>query len=317
MKALVTGATGHVGGALLRSLAADPGWQLRAAVRAWPAVPVAGCEYVGLGDLGADADLAGIANGCDVVIHAAARVHVMREAHAAASTAYRDTNVEGTLRVAREAARCGVRRFIFISSVKVNGESSPAGRPFREEDPPDPQDPYAISKYEAEVGLRQLCLDAGMECVIIRPPLVYGPGAGANFLALATAVKRGIPLPLGAIRNRRSLVAIDNLVHFTRLCMEHRAAANEIFLVSDGHDLSTSELVIGMAAALNRPARLLRVPESILRIGAMLAGRRLAAQRLLDNLQVDIGKARLMLGWSPPVTVEEGLRRAMQPLRAT
>lgn len=315
MKALVTGATGHVGGALLRSLATDPAWQLRAAVRARPAVPVTGCEYVGLGDLGAGVDLAGIASGCDVVIHAAARVHVVREADAAITAVYRDTNVAGTLRVAREAARCGVRRFIFISSVKVNGESSPAGRPFREEDPPAPQGPYAVSKYEAEAGLRQLCLDTGMECVIIRPPLVYGPGAGANFRALATAVKRGIPLPLGGIRNRRSLVAIDNLVDFARLCMEHRAAANETFLVSDGHDLSTPELVIAMAAALNRPARLLRVPDSMLRVGGVLAGRRLAAQRLLEDLQVDISKARLVLDWNPPITVEEGLRRAVQPLR--
>lgn len=315
MKALITGATGHVGGALLRSLATHPAWQLRAAVRVFPAVPVAGCEYVGLGDLGAGADVTGIATGCDIVIHAAARAHVMREARAAAANAYRDTNVEGTLRVAREAVRCGVRRFIFVSSVKVNGESSPAGRPFREENPTDPQDPYAISKYEAELGLHQLCRDTGMEYVVIRPPLVYGPEARANFLALATAVKRGIPLPLGSIRNRRSLVAIDNLVHFIRLCMEHPAAANETFLVSDGHDLSTPELVSGMADALNRPVRLLRIPPSMLRLGGMLAGRRLAAQRLVENLQVDIGKARLMLDWNPPVTVDEGLRRAMQPLR--
>ena len=315
MKALITGATGHVGGTLLRSLASDPSWQLRAAVRVFPAAPMKGCEYVGLGDLGAGADVRDIATGCDVVIHAAARVHVMRETQAAAATAYQDTNVAGTLRVAREAARCGVRRFIFMSSVKVNGESSPAGRPFREDDAPDPQNPYATSKYEAELGLRQLCGETGMEFVVIRPPLVYGPEAVANFLALATAVKRGIPLPLGSIRNRRSLVGIDNLVHFTRLCMEHPAAANQTFLVSDGHDLSTPELVSGMAAALDRPARLLPVPESMLRLGGMLAGRQVAAQRLVENLQVNIGKARVILGWNPPVTVDEGLRRAMQPLR--
>jgi UDP-4-keto-D-QuiNAc 4-reductase len=315
MKALVTGATGQVGRALLRNLAIDSDWQLRAAVRVFPASPVKGCEYVGLGDLGTGAGVTGIATGCDVVIHAAARVHVMRETQAAALTAYQETNVAGTLRVAQEAARCGVRRFIFISSVKVNGESSPAGRPFREDDPADPQNPYAISKHEAELDLRQLCGEMGMEFVVIRPPLVYGPEAVANFLALATAIKRGVPLPLGAIRNRRSLVAIDNLVHFTRLCMEHPAAANETFLVSDGHDLSTPELVSAMAAALNRPARLLRVPGSMLRLGGVLAGRRLAAQRLLENLQVDIGKAREVLAWNPPVTIEEGLRRAMQPLR--
>ncbi|MEO5672869.1 MAG: NAD-dependent epimerase/dehydratase family protein [Ramlibacter sp.] len=316
MKVLVTGGTGNVGVALLRCLAKEPGMQLRAAVRAAPASPVPSCEYVMIGDLGAGADLTGIAQGCDVVVHTAARVHMMEEDAATSATAYTGTNVAGTLRVAEEAARARVRRFIFISTVKVHGESTQACEPFREENSPAPQGPYAVSKLEAEAGLRVLCAKAGMEFVIVRPPLVYGPGVGANFLALAQAVQRRLPLPLGAVHNHRSLVGIDNLVSFLRLCMDHPAAANEVFLVSDGRDLSSPDLVRGLAKAMGRPARLLPAPGWLLRGVGALTGRGLAVQRLLDNLQVDIAKARTLLSWTPPVSVEEGLRRAVQDLVA-
>ena len=311
MKILVTGGGGNVGSALLRSLAGEAGLQLRAAVRRSVASPLANCEYVVTGDL-ASAAVTGIAEGCDVVVHTAARVHVMEEDAATAETAYRDTNVAGTLRVAQEAARAGVRRFVFISTVKVNGESTQPGAPFREDDHPNPEGPYAVSKLEAESGLREFCAKAGMEFVIVRPPLVYGPGVGANFLALAQAVKRGLPLPLGAIRNSRSLVGIDNLVSFLKVCIEHPAAANEIFLVSDGHDLSSGELAKGIAAAMHKRIWLLPAPGWLLRGVGAATGRGLAVQRLLDNLQVDIGKAARLLSWVPPVTVEEGLRRAVQ-----
>jgi nucleoside-diphosphate-sugar epimerase len=203
-----------------------------------------------------------------------------------------------------------VKRFVFVSSVKVNGERGL----YTEADPPAPEDAYGISKHEAEVALRVIAKDTGMEVVIIRPPLVYGPGVRANFLALMRAVSRGIPLPLGAIDNRRSLVALSNLVDFIVACIVDPAAANETFLVSDGEDLSTADLIRRLAGAMGRPARLFPVPESVLNLGAALVGRRDIAQRLLGTLQVDISKARRLLGWEPPITVGEGLRLAVTAL---
>lgn len=200
---------------------------------------------------------------------------------------------------------------VFISSVKVNGESTQAGRAFTETDEPNPQDAYGQSKHEAEQCLRQLAADTGMEVVIIRPPLVYGPGVKANFSALMRAVRRGWPLPLGAVRNQRSLVALDNLVDFIVTCITHPQAANQTFLVSDGQDLSTPELVRGMARAAGVPARLLPVPVWALQAGATLLGKRDAVQRLCGNLQVDISKTRNLLGWVPPISSDEGLRRAV------
>ena len=213
--------------------------------------------------------------------------------------------------LARMAAKEGVKRFIFISSVKVNGESTRPGRAFTEADAPNPQDAYGQSKHEAELGLRQLAADTGMEVVIIRPPLVYGPDVKANFAALMRAVQRGCPLPLGAVHNQRSLVALDNLVDFIFTCISHPQAANQTFLVSDGQDLSTTELVRGMARAAGAPARLLPVPVWALQAGARLLGKEDAVERLCGNLQVDISKARSLLGWVPPVSLEEGLRRAV------
>jgi nucleoside-diphosphate-sugar epimerase len=200
---------------------------------------------------------------------------------------------------------------VFVSSVKVNGESTQTGQAFTEADTPEPQDAYSVSKHEAEQGLRQLAADTGMEVVIIRPPLVYGLGVKANFAALMRAVQRGWPLPLGAIHNQRSLVALDNLVDFIVTCITHPQAVNQTFLASDGQDLSTTELVRGMARAAGVPARLLSVPVWALKAGAKLLGKGDAVQRLCGNLQVDISKARELLGWVPPISVEEGLRRAM------
>ncbi len=249
--------------------------------------------------------------GAKVVIHLAARVHVMRETHADPMEAFRLANVDSTLRLASQAAVAGVQRFVFMSSVKVNGESTPSGVPFCELDIPHPQDPYAVSKMEAEQGLRAIAAQTGMQVVIIRSPLVYGPGVKANFAALMRAVVRGVPLPLGAVRNVRSLVGLDNLVDFITLCAVHPAAADETFLVSDGRDLSTPDLVRAMARAAGKPARLVSVPVALLACGAALVGRRAAAQRLCGNLQLDISKARRLLGWAAPVSVEEGLRRAI------
>jgi nucleoside-diphosphate-sugar epimerase len=249
--------------------------------------------------------------GIEAVIHLAGRVHIMSEIEINSLAAFRAVNVDGTLSLARQAAAAGVKRFVFMSSVKVNGETSLSGRPFTEADAPNPQEAYSQSKYEAEHGLRKLSADTGMEVVIIRPPLVYGPGVKANFASLMRAVQRGWPLPLGAVHNQRSFVALDNLVDFIVTCITQPQAANQTFLVSDGQDLSTTELVRGMAQVAGVPARLLPLPVWALQAGASLLGKGVAVQRLCSNLQVDISKARSLLDWVPPLSVDEGLRRAM------
>jgi UDP-glucose 4-epimerase len=314
----VTGAAGFLGAALLRRLAllqADlPGaisHSLLGITRHAPAKGIAGVRYVSVGDFSGTVDWPVALSGVDVVVHTAARVHVMADTAVEPLADFRRVNVQASLGLAREAAAVGVRRFVFISSVKVNGEATWAGQPFTEQDAAAARDGYGISKMEAEQGLRQLSADTGMEVVIIRPPLVYGPGVKANFAALMRAVQRGWPLPLGAVHNQRSLVALDNLVDFIITCTTHPRAANQTFLVSDGQDLSTTELVRGMAQAAGVPARLLPVPVWALQAGASLLGKGAAVQRLCGNLQVDISKARSLLGWVPPVSVQEGLRRAM------
>lgn len=246
-----------------------------------------------------------------VVVHLAARVHVMTETVTDPLTEFRRVNVQGMLKLARQAALAGVKRFVLMSSVKVNGEFTQPGEKFTETDTAHPQDAYALSKHEAEQGLQQLAQQTGMEVVIIRPPLVYGLGAKANFAALVRAVKRGWPLPLGAVNNQRSLVSLDNLVDFILTCTDHPAAANQTFLVSDGQDLSTTELIKGIAQAASVSARLLPVPVWALQAGASVLGKREMVQRLCGNLQLDISKARNLLAWNPPVSVEEGLRRAV------
>ena len=287
---LITGGTGFVGQALVRRLGPLP---IRLATR------------------GDSASWEKVLVGISTVVHLAARVHIMQDTEADPLAAFRFVNVDGTLNLARQAAAAGIRRFVFISSVKVNGESTQPGRAFTEVDAAAPQDAYGQSKHEAEQGLRQLSADTGMEVVIIRPPLVYGPGVKANFAALMRAVQRGWPLPLGAVHNQRSLVALDNLVDFIVTCITHPQAANQTFLVSDGQDLSTTELVRGMAHAAGVPARLLPVPVWALQAGAALLGEGNAVQRLCGNLQVNMSKARSLLAWVPPVSVQEGLRRAM------
>jgi len=310
-KISITGATGLVGRALVAQFVALGRFEVLALTRQLPMNRVTGAEYLLVGGLSSQAQWLGAMDGVHTVVHAAARVHVMYDTEADPLTAFRAVNVRGTLNLARQAAAAGVTRFVFISSVKVNGESTEPGRAFTEADEPDPQDAYGLSKHEAEQGLRQLAADTGMEVVIIRPPLVYGPGVKANFAALMRAVQRGWPLPLGAVHNQRSLVALDNLVDFIVTCITHPQAANQTFLVSDGQDLSTTELVRGMARAAGVPARLLPVPVWALQAGATLLGKGDAVQRLCGNLQVDISKARNLLGWVPPVSVAEGLRRVV------
>ena len=309
MKVLVTGANGFVGLAVLQRLNEIRGLQSVGSVRraAW----LTGTTVVEVGDLTAQTDWSLTLAGADAVIHLAARVHVMQETEIDPLPAFRAVNVNGTFNLARQAAAAGVKRFVFISSVKVNGESTPSGEAFTEADVPNPQDAYGQSKHEAEQCLRQVSADTGMEVVIIRPPLVYGPGVKANFAALIRAVQRGLPLPLGGLHNQRSLVALLNLVDFIVICITHPQAANQTFLVSDGQDLSTTELIRGLAQAAGMPARLLPMPVWVLQAGASLLGKSDAVRRLCGNLQVDISKARSLLGWVPPVSVEEGLWRAI------
>ena len=309
MKFLVTGFGGFVGERLCADLLGQSNC-VRVAGRVAP-MPMQGVDGVGVGDLSGGTDWTQAVGGFDATIHLAARVHVMDDKSADPLAEFRKVNVDGTLNLARQAAAAGVRRFVFMSSVKVNGESTQIGHPFTEADAPSPQDAYGVSKYEAEQGLREIALKTGMEVVIIRPPLVYGPGVRANFAALMRAVQKGVPLPLGAVYNQRSLVSLDNLVDFVMTCATHPQAANQTFLVSDGHDLSTTELVCGLADALNVPQRFLPVPVFLLKAGAAILGKRASVERLCGNLQVDTAKARQLLGWVPPIMVDEGLRRAV------
>jgi nucleoside-diphosphate-sugar epimerase len=306
---LVTGANGFVGNAVCKQ-AVSKGHAVNGTIRRDCDVPIY-IEPLVVSDINGLTEWGIALRDVNAVVHLAARVHVMNETEANPLAAFRTVNVEGTLNLARQAAAVGVRRFVFVSSVKVNGESTLPGRAFSEADVSNSQDAYGQSKYEAEQCLRKVSADTGMEVVIIRPPLVYGPGVKANLAALMRVVQRGWPLPLGAVHNQRSLVAMDNLVDFIFTCITNPLAANQTFFVSDGQDLSTTDLVRGMARAAGVTARLLPVPVWSLQAGASLLGKGDAIQRLCGNLQVDISKARSLLGWVPPVSVDEGLRRLM------
>lgn len=305
---LITGASGFVGSAVVVSLANHLNLTPRAAVRRGNHSLFATDDVVQVADLALDTDWTTALQNVDVVVHAAARAHVLKEDAADPLVEFRKTNVSGTLNLARQAVTAGVKRFVFISSIGVNGNQNDC--PFTEVDTNAPIEPYAVSKMEAEQGLRQLANESEMEVVIIRPPLVYGPNAPGNFGRLIRAVDRGISLPLGAIHNKRSLVALDNLVDLIVTCIEHPAAANQTFLAGDGEDLSTTELLQRMAKAMGKTARLIPVPAQVLKLGALLLGKRALAQRLCGSLQVDISKAKELLGWIPPISVDEGLRRA-------
>lgn len=316
MKLLVTGVTGFVGSSLLQSLLVDGHHVPTAAVRS------GSCQFdevqsVAVGDLLADADWSQALLGIDVVIHLAARAHIMKDMASNPLAAFRTTNTDGTLSLANQAALAGVRRFIYISSIKVNGEQSAAEMPFTADEIQRPADPYGVSKYEAEQGLRELASETGMEVVIIRPPLVYGPGVKANFLSMIRWLDKGIPLPLGLIRNKRSLVSLDNLVDLITICIDHPAAANQSFLVSDDDDLSTADLLQRLGSELGKPARLLPIPPSMLASSLALLGKGAIGQRLCGSLQVDISKTKDLLGWAPPLSVDEALHKTVQAYLAS
>lgn len=278
-----------------------------------PAVRLAEKEGdLAVGSIGPATDWSGALAGIDCVVHTAARVHVMTDTVADPLASFREVNVAGTRRLAQQAAQAGVGRLVFLSSIKVNGEQSQPDRPFLPSDLPAPRDAYGLSKYEAEQALFAVAAQTGLEAVVIRPPLVHGPGVKANFLAMMQWLRKGYPLPLGAIENKRSLVALDNLVDLIVTCIDHPAAANQVFLAGDGEDLSTPELLRRLGTALASPARLLPVPVVWLKAGAKALGRDDLFQRLSGSLQVDISKARNLLGWNPPISVDEGLRRTAQ-----
>ena len=309
MRVLLTGGSGFVGSAVQARLLDEPQFSVRSVYRQLPQQLSPRLEVFQVSGLEPDTDWKAPLEGVEVVIHCAARVHVMNESEADPLAAFRRANVQGTLRLAEQAAQSGVRRFIYLSSIKVNGEGTPPGRPYTADDQPAPLDPYGVSKLEAEQALQALAAKTGMEVVIIRPVLVYGPGVKANFRSMMGWLNRGVPLPLGAITNRRSLVALDNLVDLIVTCIHHPAAANQVFLVSDDEDLSTSDLLRRMALALGRPVRLLPLPMSLLSGTAQLLGKKALSQRLCGSLQVDIEKTKALLEWTPPISVDGALAK--------
>ncbi|MBV1870859.1 MAG: SDR family oxidoreductase [Gammaproteobacteria bacterium] len=305
MHVVVTGASGFIGNRLCERLF-DDGILARPVYRngakATPQLSFA------VNGIDSNTDWKGAFDGIEAVVHLAARVHIMNDASKDPLAEFREVNSAGTLNLARQAVNAGVKRFIFLSSIKVSGEST-TDKSFPNTDLTIPIDPYGISKYEAEQGLLKIAEETGLEVVIIRPPLVYGPGVKANFLSLMRWVYKGVPLPLGAINNKRSFIALDNLVDLIRVCIDHPKAKNQIFLASDDDDLSTTELLLGMAKALGRPSRLIPVPMGLLNMGAKLTGKADIAQRLCGSLQVDISKTKELLNWAPPLSVEQGLQK--------
>lgn len=300
MTVLVTGASGFVGRGLCAELRRR-NISVRGAVRRAP-----DNNDVMVGDISPGTDWTAALQDCSAVVHLAARVHVMtREANPLSS--YRLVNVEATEHLARTAAAQGVKRFVFVSSIKVNGESTWTV-PFRSTDEPAPIDPYGVSKLEAEQRLAQVAQDTGLEVVVVRPPLIYGPGVKANFLQLIRLVQRGWPLPFGNVRNARSMVAMDNLVDLLMTCVVHPAAPGQTFLVSDNDDLSLTELIHHVAAGLGHTPRLFSVPPGLMWSAARAVGKGAVAARLLGSLQVDIQRTRELLGWEPVVTPSMGVR---------
>ncbi|WP_333688374.1 SDR family oxidoreductase [Methylococcus capsulatus] len=307
MRILVTGANGFVG-RHLTALLVDQGHWVTAAVRHEGAAPPTNiAEMRVVGDIGPDTDWDGLLEGVDAVIHLAARVHVMRETGPAPLSRFRQVNVLGTERLARAAARTGVRHLVYLSSVKVHGETSPSGAPFTEAMAPAPEDAYGISKWEAERALAEIAAETGLGVTVFRPPLVYGPGVRANFGRLVEAVRRGVPLPFGAVQNRRSLVYVGNLADAVATSLLRADAIGQTFLVSDGPPLSTAELVRSIARAMHRKPRLLSIPPALLRVTGALTGKRAEIGRLLGDLAVDDSLLRSRLAWQPAYGLEEGL----------
>ncbi|ESS71619.1 UDP-glucose 4-epimerase GalE [Methyloglobulus morosus KoM1] len=305
-KILVTGANGFLGKAVSQKLIQD-GFDVICAVRK-PFV-LDGASIIKVSGLDGQTDWSESLGGVECVIHASARVHIMKETGDSPYEEFHKVNVIGTLNLAQQAVKHGVRRLIFISSIGVNGNNNV--RPFTETDRPNPQGPYAVSKYEAEQKLTALAKESGLQVVIIRPPLVYGPNAPGNFGSLMRWVRQGIPLPFGAVHNKRSLVALSNLVSFVIYCVDHPKAVNEIFLICDGEDVSTTELITKTAEALGKKPLLIPVPVGLMKFAARLIGKEELANRLFGSLQIDSSKAKALLGWKPAVTMAQQLQQSV------
>lgn len=312
MKILITGADGFIGRSMVTA-AFNRGYIVTATSR-FPKKLSVSETSLGLGAIDGNTNWLDALAGCEAIIHLAGRAHVIRDSSIDPLLHFRSVNTAGTINLARQAAISGVKRIVFVSSIGVNGAET-FNRPYTPNDIAEPHSPYAVSKFEAEEGLKALSAETSIEVVIVRPPLVYGPNPPGNFGSLLRWVEQGVPLPLGLVHNRRSFVALENLTDFLFTCMTHPAAAGQTFLVSDGEDVSTTQLLRRTAQAMGKPARLLPVPAVLLKWGAALLGKRDVAQRLCGSLQVDISKTRQLLGWSPPLTLDQGLKKAVEGLK--
>ena len=311
MKFLVTGANGFVGRALCKELS-QKGYAVRAAVRS-ENVKFNDIERTIVGTIDGETEWGKALIGVRVVVHLAARVHVMSDESSDPLAEFRKINVAGTEHLAHSAAASGMKRFVYVSSIKVNGEATCTEKKFSELDTPSPQDPYGISKWEAEQALHRVATETGLEVVIVRPPLVYGAGVKGNFAQMLKVLTKGIPLPLASVDNRRSLIYVENLVDALILCATHPAAAGQTYLVSDGEDVSTPDLLRQLGTAMGHPAHLFHCPQALLRLAGRLLGKADQIERLLGSLQVDSGKIRRELDWIPPFTLQEGLRLTARP----
>jgi nucleoside-diphosphate-sugar epimerase len=312
VKILVTGANGFVGLPLSEYLTAA-GHQVVGAVRSRDSLSVVNShiQLKAIGNIDDITDWQDYLGSVECVIHLANRAHVMDEQSSNSLALYRNVNTAGTLHLARQAAAVGVKRFIFISSIKVNGDSTLPSQAFTHKDQHIPVDPYGLSKYEAELGLKLIAEQTGLEVVVIRPPLIYGPGVKANFLKMMQWVEKGIPLPLGAIQNQRSMLGLDNLINFIELCLTHPDATGQTFVVSDDHDVSTTKLLKEIAAAMHRPSRLLSIPQCFIEKLLILLGQRHISERLCGSLQLDISLAKTRLSWKPPHTFKDQLNKTV------
>jgi nucleoside-diphosphate-sugar epimerase len=299
---LITGAAGFVGTILVSEMA-------RRRIPYRPVTRRRGQGSFVVGEIDGQTDWTAALEGVEVIVHLASRAHVTHETAPLSEARIQCTNVDATLNLARQAARAGVKRFVFVSSIKVNGELTSPGRPFTSADRPNPQNPYAQSKLDAELGLFAISRETGLEVTVIRPPLVYGPGVKANFGTMMEWIDRGIPLPLGAVSNKRSFVYVGNLVDLIIVAAQHPKAAGEVLTVSDGEDMSTTELFRRLAQALGRQCWVMPVPAPMLKVAATMLGRRDVADRLIDSLQVDCSKTRELLGWTPRISVDDGLQQ--------
>jgi len=309
MKILVTGASGFIGTQLSETLA-NSGHQVRCTARSLAPNSSTTCEVITC-DLESADNLDHLTVGCDAIVHLAGRAHVMSDDPATSESLYLSANVAVTKKLAQSASRTGVKRMVLMSSVKVNGESTNIDTPFTSQDTPNPQDPYGRSKTQAEQALWEVASSSGLEGVVIRPPLVYGPGVRANFASLIGIVNRGIPLPLGSIQNKRSFISIDNLINSIATALQSSNASGQTFLVSDGNDLSTPDLIRSIASALHKSPLLIPFPPALLKLAATTAGKRGAYDRLCGSLTVDIASTKQNLSWTPPFTVQDSLQRTV------